>query len=174
MTNCFHICISICLVVFQTTIMPFLPLFDQFYDLPVLLVIYLGLFRSAREGVPVTILTGLFMDAFSGAPFGLYTTTYIWLYISIRWIISYLHGGNIFLLPVFVVFGVLMENAIFLAAIILPDPGSQVSEIGLQSILTQVLWGLCTGPPLIVLLKGGYRKWDQWLKERSPEPNGLV
>jgi rod shape-determining protein MreD len=174
MTYCFHICVGLCVVVFQTTIVPFLPLPGRFYDLLALLVVYLGLFRSAREGIPVILLFGLIMDAFSGVPFGLYTTAYVWLYISARWIIKYLHAGNIFLLPIVVVFGVLMENTIFLVTITLADPGSQLSPIAFRSISWQVLWAFFTGPPLLVFLKDGHIKWDQWVKEQSAERNGWV
>ena len=72
MTHFFHICICFGLVILQTTIMPYFSLFDKFYDLLSPFVVYLSLFRSTRESVPVILFFGFIMDSLSGWAFGLY------------------------------------------------------------------------------------------------------
>jgi cell shape-determining protein MreD len=114
MTYCFHIFICLCLIVVQTTVMSYIPLFERFYDLLSPFVIYLSIFRSNRESLVIIFIFGFFMDIISGGPFGLYITAYVWLFIVVRWAITFLHIGDSLILPFVVALGVLMENLIFI------------------------------------------------------------
>ena len=150
MTYLFFIFVSLCLVIIQTTIMPLLPLFDRFYDLLCPCVIYLGLFRPVREGLPIVLFFGLVMDSLFGGPFGLYLTSYIWIFIGVRWMITFLQLNNIFLLLFIVVLGVLLENLIFIGALTLLAPGSQFPPDAIRIVGVQVLWSICTGPFILL------------------------
>ena len=44
----FNISVCLCLVLLQTTVMPYLPLLDSFYDLLIPLIVFLGLYRPVR------------------------------------------------------------------------------------------------------------------------------
>ena len=117
----FFIYIFICLgfIVIQTTLFPLFAWLTDFYDLLIPFVVYLGLFRPLKEGLPVVFFLGLTMDTLSGGAFGIYSTTYFWLYACIAWLIGILHFKNNLLLPFIVVVGVLMENLVFLGTIML-------------------------------------------------------
>ena len=83
MTYFLYTVVCLLVVVFQTTLPMHFAMFGGMYDLFLLFVIYLGFYRTIREGFPFVIFFGLAMDALSGGPFGLYLTGYFWLYISI-------------------------------------------------------------------------------------------
>jgi hypothetical protein len=68
MTILFHILASLCLVLMKTTLIPGVPMFDKFYDLLIPIIIYLGLFRSLSEGVPIIFFFGIIMDSLCGGP----------------------------------------------------------------------------------------------------------
>jgi len=166
MTYFFYICVCLCLIIFQTAIMPYLPLFDRFYDLLCPFVIYLGLFRSARESIPVILIIGMIMDGIFGGPFGLYVTTYVWLFIGVKWMISYLHLGNSAILALVVASGVLLENFIFIGtmAIIAPEarfPANTTSIVGVQ-----VLWAIFTGPLVLKVFDYTQKGWNRWYAGR--------
>lgn len=164
MTYFFHICISFFLVILQTTVIPYIPLFDKFYDLLCPFVIYLSIFRSAREGIPVILFIGFVMDNISGGIFGLYLTTYIWLFIGVRWIITFLHLNDSLLLPFVVAAGVLMENLIFIGTHAMFGTGTWRSSTVLDTIGVQVLWAVLTGPVLLIFFNYANRRWNRWIK----------
>lgn len=169
MTYCFYICVFVFFVILQTVIMPCFGLFDSFYDLLVPFVIYLGLFRSVRESVPVIIAIGFVMDNISGAPLGLYLTAYLWLFAGVRWIVYVLHVGDKILLPFVVAAGVLLENAIFMGVIGMLEPGARFSSSAFTTVMVQVLWAAGTGPIFLILINGLHQGLNQWSIRVSQE-----
>ncbi|MCD6184552.1 MAG: hypothetical protein J7K84_01985 [Deltaproteobacteria bacterium] len=153
MIFCFYAVVIICLVITQTVIMAALPFFDSCYDILIPFIIYLGLFRSLREGLPVVLLSGFLLDGLSGAAFGLYTTTYIWLYICCRWIIGFFHAENIFILIFAVVSGVILQNLIFLSIFFILEPGSHMYSYILNSLQIQLIGAFITGPFFLLFFK---------------------
>ena len=162
MTYCFYMCIFVFFVILQTVIMPCFSLFDSFYDLLVPFIIYLGLFRSVRESVPVIIVIGFVMDNISGGPLGLYLTAYLWLFAGVRWIVYVLHVGDKVLLPFVVAAGVLLENAIFMGVIGMLEPGARFSSSAFTTVMVQVLWAAGTGPIFLILINGLHQGLNQW------------
>jgi cell shape-determining protein MreD len=165
MTYCFHIFICLLLIVVQTTVMPYIPLFERFYDLLIPFVIFLSIFRSNRESLVIIFLFGFFMDIISGGPFGLYITAYVWLFIGVRWAITFLHIGDSMLLPFVVALGVLMENFIFVVTSAMFEQSTRISEVMVSTIIVQVLWAIFTGPLFLMLFNTSYRRWDRWVNE---------
>jgi cell shape-determining protein MreD len=165
MTYCFHIFICLLLIVVQTTVMPYIPLFERFYDLLTPFVIFLSIFRSNRESLVIIFLFGFFMDIISGGPFGLYITAYVWLFIGVRWAITFLHIGDSMLLPFVVALGVLMENFIFVVTSAMFEQSSRVTEAMVSTIIVQVLWAIFTGPLFLMFFNYSHRRWDRWVNE---------
>lgn len=162
MTYCFYMCVFLFFVILQTVIMPCFSMFDRFYDLLVPLVIYLGLFRSVRESIPVIIVIGFVMDNLSGGPLGLYLTAYLWLFAGVRWIVYVLHVGDKVLLPFVVAIGVLLENAIFMGIISMLEPGARFASSAFTTIMVQVLWAAGTGPIFLILINSLHQGLNQW------------
>jgi rod shape-determining protein MreD len=104
------------------------------------------------------------MDAISGGTFGLYLTTYLWLFIGVRWIITFLHVGNNPLLPFIVIAGVLMENFIFVGSSVIFEPGLHFTSEMSITIGVQVFWAIFTGPMFLMLFKYSFGKWDKRVK----------
>ncbi len=165
MTYCYHVCICLFLIIVQTTVMPYIPLFQGFYDLLTPFVIFLCIFRPLRESIPVILFFGFVMEAISGGTFGLYLTTYLWLFIGVRWIITFLHVGNNPLLPFIVVAGVLMENLIIVGSNVIFDPGLRFTSEMSITIGVQVFWAIFTGPMFLLFFNYSFGKWDKRVKE---------
>ena len=162
MTYCFYTFSCLCLIILQTSIIPFAPGLDQCYDLASLLIMYLGLFRAAREGIIVMVLLGTIIDKLSGGPFGFFLTGYIWLYILFRWMRTFLHVGGTIILPFVVALGVLLENIVFLGLSALFVQGFQGIAGASSLVGRQVLWAMITGPFLIMLYRYAHEGWDAW------------
>ena len=171
MTYCFYIYACLCLIIFQTAIMPGLWLFDRFYDLLCPFVIYLGLFRPRRESIPFVLFLGFVMDNLSGGFFGLYITTYFWLLVSANQAVKFLHVGNRLIWPLVIAAGVLLENLIFLGSTVMFNPDLRFPANAISTVGGQVLWAIWTGPFFLLFIKYTHKRWDQWLNELFAREN---
>lgn len=175
MTYVFYIFTSLFLIVLQTVILPDLPVLNNVFDLTAMFVIYLGLLRSAREGLPVVFLLGVIMDNLSGAPFMVFITTYFWLYVGVRWLSRILQVGMRFRLAFIIGAGILLENVIFILAFGGIDALRQMPSTTAGMILPRLLWALIFGPFLILILEHVHRIWDRWVRTfliRRSDPIG--
>ena len=169
MTYLLYTVVCLLVVVFQTTLPMHFAMFGGMYDLFLLFVIYLGFYRTIQEGFPFVILFGLAMDALSGGPFGLYLTSYFWLYVSILGMIGFMRVGNNMILPLVVVGSILFQNIIFLGTMTLFVPEAKIPAFLYRNVLTQVLWSVITGPILILLFHRAHVVLEKWLKTFQPE-----
>ena len=165
MTYLFYIGLCLGLIIVQTTVMPGLPAFRHFYDLLLPLVLYLGLYRFVREGLLAVIVLGLVMDNLSGAPFGVYLTVYFWIFMLVSWGSTYLHVGNQILLFIVSGAGVLIENLIFLGTMTVLSKNFQLPAGVVDSLGNQIVWGLLTGPVLIVSIRFLHGRFEKWFEE---------
>ena len=169
MTYLFHILVGFCMVVFHTTIAPYTSLFSGFYDLLVVLIIYLGFFRSPREAIPFVLFFGMVMDVFSGGIFGLYATAYLWLYFCVMGLTLFIRKNNMLFLPVVALFGVVFENFVMIGITALMDAGSIIPESAVKIVIGQAVWALLTGPIVIVVIKYVDDTWEKFDNSREKE-----
>jgi len=106
------------------------------------------------------------MDTLSGGAFGMYSTTYFWLYGAIAWLIGFLHFKNNLLLPFVVVVGVFLENMVFLGTIKLGHPAGALPGGIFRTVSVQLLWALFTGPLLLLLIRAVHRGCAKWIVDR--------
>ena len=159
MNYCFYVGVCLFLILLQTTILPFIPLLQSIYDLLIPFVIYLGLYRPIREGLIFVFILGFPMDNLSGSPFGLYLTTYCWLFIGVKWITTLFQVGNRVLISVVVAAGVLVGNAIFISSFTI-EPDTRLPENAIQTVFIQFLWALVTGPLMLMIFRYGQNYLD--------------
>ena len=160
MSYCFNIAICLILVILQTTVMPNLSLLDRFYDLLIPFIVYLGLSRPVREGLLFVCFLGFIMDNLSGSPFGLYLTSYFWLFSGVKGITQLLQvGKRMFVITFIVACGVLAENLIFLGSFAIYSTEQQFAGGAFNVVAVQVLWALLTGAVLLII----FRNTHIWL-----------
>ena len=160
MSYCFNIGICLVLVILQTTVMPYLSLLDRLYDLLIPFIVYLGLSRPVREGLLFVCFLGFIMDNLSGSPFGLYLTSYFWLFIGVKGITQLLQvGKRVFVITFIVAAGVLAENLIFLGSFAIFSPEQQLADDAVKIVAAQILWALFTGSVFLII----FRNMHTWL-----------
>ncbi len=170
MTYLYYLIVCLGITVLQTTIFPNFSFFENFYDLLIPFVLYVGLYRSFIEGLPVVLFFGFVMDSFSGAPFGFYIILYFWFYLGIRWLIQFLHAGNVILLPFVIALGVIMENTGFFCIVIMLGKNTDgLSGDAAHIIVFQALWAILTGPIILMLISFIHKKWEAWVSGLSTE-----
>ena len=154
MSYFFNISACLFLVIMQTTVLPHLPLLEKFYDLLIPFIIYLSLSRPVRESLPFVLFLGFIMDNLSGGPFGLYLTTYFWLYVGVKGVMTFIQVGNRFLIITLIVAGgVLFENLILLGAFAILVSKQQFAGDAWGIITFQVLWAISTGSLFLLFIR---------------------
>ena len=160
MSYCFNIAICLILVILQTTVIPNSSLLCRFYDLLIPFIVYLGLSRPVREGLLFVCFLGFIMDNLSGSPFGLYLTSYFWLFSGVKGITQLLQvRKRVFVITFIVVSGVLAENLIFLGSFAIFSPEQQLGGDAFKIVAVQVMWALLTGAVLLII----FRNTHSWL-----------
>jgi len=157
----FHMFTGIFFITVQSSVMPYFRIFNGFYDLLAVFVIYLGMHRPLGESLPVILFLGIVMDNLCGGPFGLYITVYLWILFGIRWVIGFLHIKFFFLLPAVVSSGVLMENVISAFVVGAAEPESGFFLKAATAASEQIFWAVCTGTVLLSFIRYIYRRLDE-------------
>ncbi len=169
MTILFYILVSLCLVIIKTALIPGVTVLDKFYDLLIPIVIYLSLFRSLREGIPVVLFFGLIMDSLCGGPTGLYLATYVWLYAGMRWASQVMHAGNLVLMALAVAIGVAFESMVLMAYMFLLAPSAIVPVDAAKTVMLQIMWALITGPVILLIIGWAQKRLDVWRDRIFPD-----
>lgn len=161
MIYCAYIGISLCLVIIQTTVLPNVSPAGHFYDLLIPMLIYLALFRPSHESLPFVFFLGLLMDNLSGTPFGLYLTTYFWIYVGVKLVANYFRVGNRIMMALMVCCGVLIQNFLMVTSALLTDSAWLPPSDAVAIISSQLLWALITGPLLLILFRHSLGRLEQ-------------
>ena len=160
MTYGYYIIVSAGLILFQTTIVPAVPVLNTLFDFVGLFVIYLGFYRPAREALPAVVILGLLADNLSGAPFMLYITAYLWVFFGIRVLSQILQVSLRFRTAYIVAAGVLMENLIFIFAFVFLGPGTDSPVAATGAVVMELIWAFTLGPILMLGFKITHQIWD--------------
>ncbi len=172
MIHGYHLIVCLFLIILQTT-----RLLGggsaNLFDLLAPFIVYLGVYRLPREALPIILLGGLAMDGLSGGVFGVHLTAYLWMYVGVCWVIQFLHVGNVILLPLLVSVAVAFESLITaFAAIVLASKAWPVESM-FAVVSGQVVWGMVTGPFLVLLLIKGQNAVQRMNKSFLVEKDGL-
>ncbi len=163
-----YIGISLALVICRTTLLPYTPVMGNFFDPLLCLVVYLSVFRPLTESIPLLAFLGILMDTLSGGPFGLYLTSYVWLFIGVRLAAAFIRVESPILLVLLMAGGVLLQNLVFLGAM----TAFHLTRIGsgdmLRVFIEQVGWVLLAGPPLAVLMRSVERTAAASRRRQAP------
>lgn len=153
MTVVFIAILWLVFILCQSVVLPTLFGWGFVYDLTIPIVVYLAVFRPLREGAIIVFALGLTMEGLSGGAFGIYMTTYYWLFISLKWLISLFNVQNSLLIPFVVAAGVAWENAV--VVFVMSLGGSEMTAIAevIAHMVSQVLWALPTGPVLLIVIR---------------------
>lgn len=160
MAYVFYLCICLFLVIVQTTVFPLFPVLINFFDLMLPVIIYIGFFRSIRESIPVLFFFGLVMDGLSGAPFGLFFSSYIWLYVIVLLLKQVFLVKKMLLLSFVAALGVLIQNGILIVVenLFFPKLNFLVSIVSILWI--ELLYAIIVGPVMIIALLTFHQKWN--------------
>ncbi len=155
-----HLLLLLFLVVLNTSHLYSLYLEGLFSLLILVFLAYLAGYGSLSESIGVALVLGFLMDGFSGAPFGLYISAYVWIEIIARWVVTYLHLENPMTIRLLLISGILVEKTMHAFVLTITGQGRIVPEEMALLILMQGLWAVLIGPLGFRLLHRVYA-WRQ-------------
>jgi cell shape-determining protein MreD len=149
---CLYLMVGFSLVVGQTTILRLPLLQGIFYDLLIPLVVFLGLHVRDGRGVSVVVILGMIMDLLSGGIFGLYLSTYFWIFLLVKSVSKYFNVDDALFQSLLVGTCVLGQHLVFCASLAPPWKEPQLLAAQTIPILVQTLLAVLTGPSIFVAL----------------------
>ncbi|RLC33184.1 MAG: rod shape-determining protein MreD [Deltaproteobacteria bacterium] len=152
--------VCIVIVVAQSTAYPVFLSLNGLYDVFLPFLVYLAVFRPVGEPIVAGIFAGVMMDSLSGGAFGLYTLSYLWITICIRFAIRFFDGDSILFQLSAVGLGELLENGLFWAT---EEIAGKIGQegFGVTPVLTrQLLPAILTGPLLVMFFKWLFQKLE--------------
>ncbi len=157
---------GILLISLQTTLVHALAPFIFFYDLMIPFVVFFILFRGGGEGLIASVFVGCAMDTLSGAPFGVYVFSYLWLVLLFKNVKPYLQISDSTLFQVVVVCGVFIELTIFGVVYALSAPSFYFSRSIIWMMFTQLFSAMIFGPFVFVLFQKGFGLMENLIDEK--------
>jgi rod shape-determining protein MreD len=152
-----YITCGLFMVICQTTVIPRLAFVGYLFDLVLPVVIYLAAFRPLREALPFTVFLGVLMDNLSGGPFGLYLTSYVWLFIAARAAATVVRAENPIMIVLILIGAVATQNALFFAILGASGLGHFSGSFALRVVTEQIGWVLLVGPFLAWGIQAAHR-----------------
>jgi len=158
------------IILFQMSLVPSFSFSEYVFDPAIPYVLYISLFRPSRSVSMVSLVLGLLMDGISGAPFGLYTTTYLWITVAVRQITTLIRMDQTWMILLFTGLGILFEGMVLLGMTALIDPGFRIPITAVERIAIQVLLAVFSVPFLFSLLRRFQAVWDAFVNGSQPGP----
>jgi rod shape-determining protein MreD len=161
--------VSLFMVICQTTLIPHLAFVRHFFDLLLAVVIYLAAFRRLHEALPFTLFLGVLMDNLSGGPFGLYLTSYVWLFIGTRAAATVVRAENPLMIVLMLIGAVAAQNALFFAVLGAAGP-ADLAGFAARVVAEQIGWVLLIGPFLAWGMRDAHRHSARRARTTAVEP----
>lgn len=156
--------ISLFLIVFQTVLLP--GLLSSFYcfDLTIILIIYISLYFSHYLVVAVIAGMGGIMDSLSGAPFFLYTFSYLWIFLIVRLARKLVFQTSVPFVLVVSLLSVTIQQCIFLFSLFARQEYTGAWPMNVSLMVQQVAWGGVLIPLGVGMISVGNRRWQNLIQ----------
>lgn len=156
MTYVFFFICALILAMFETV--GFSPFFSAaIYDLQIPLIIAVSVLGRTYWSLLVIFWVAVVMDTLSGGPFGIYLTTYVWLFFPVKALSLLVSTRSYLAVALLSVVGVLFENFVFtfvqlLSAGTVPN----FHNVIIPAVIVQCVLACITGPIIYFLLARGH------------------
>jgi rod shape-determining protein MreD len=148
------------IVVFQTVLLPSFSGTFYFFDLTIILIVYISLYSSHYSAVAAIAGIGGIMDSLSGGPFFLYTFSYVWIFLIVQLARQFVFHSSILFVMVISFLSVAIQQGIFLFSVFARQDYTGVEPMDIALILRQVAWGGVLVPLGVGMISTGNRRWQ--------------
>lgn len=173
MTYVFFFICALILAMIESVVFP-PSLSAMVYDLQIPLVIAVSVLGRAYAALIMIFLVAVVMDTLSGGPFGIYLTTYVWLFFPVKALSLLVSTRSYLAVALLSVLGVLFENFVFMFVQLLTSGAvPNFYTVILPLVIMQCITAFITGPLIYFLLIKGHG-FIQTLEGRRPQDSNVV
>ena len=169
----FYPILSLFLVILQTIVVPETFFFNACFDLLIINVLYISLVTSHGLMIFYMVVLGWIMDSLSGAPFGFYISSYVWIYLFVQILRHVIHAGSLIFVPVISVAAVFMEHGFLIFTLLVRQGGWFFSSADVVAMCKQALMGFFIIPPCLWLVHRFRMGWDAKMRRLTGENAGV-
>lgn len=148
------------IVVFQTVLLPGFSGTFYFFDLTIILIVYISLYSSHYSAVAAIAGIGGIMDSLSGGPFFLYTFSYVWIFLIVQLARQFVFQTSALFVMVISLLSVAIQQGIFLFSVFARQDYTGVESMDIALMLRQVAWGGVMIPLGVGMISTGNRRWQ--------------
>jgi rod shape-determining protein MreD len=167
------------IVVFQTVLLPCFSGALYFFDLTIILIVYISLYSSHYSVVAAVAGIGGIMDSLSGGPFFLYTFSYVWIFLIVQMARRFVFQTSFLFVMVISLLSVAIQQGIFLFSVIVRQDNIGFESMDIALMVRQVAWGGVMIPLGVGVISTGNRRWQaliqrtlrNWEQKRT-QPHG--
>jgi len=152
------------LVVFQTVLLPVVPGAFYYFDLTIILIIYISLNTSHYLAVAAIAGIGAIMDSLSGGPFFVYTFSYIWIFLIVHVARQVVFQTSILFVMVIGLLSVAIQQGIFFFSVVARQDYTVIGSMDIALMLRQVALGGVMIPLGVGIISTGSRRWQALIR----------
>ena len=156
----FFILVTLFLTIIQTAAFPDFFLSNHTFDLLIIIIIYLGLIFKHPAIIFVVILIGFVADSFSGVYFGLYLTTYIWIYVIVQGLKLFVFSKNLTFYIVIALIAVTVESLFLMISVFINQGETGVASLNYYLIVKQMFLACIFIPISLEVLTFIHNKYE--------------
>ena len=156
----FFILLTLFLTIIQTTAFPDFFLAHHSFDLLIIIIIYLGLIFKNPAIIFVVILIGIAVDSVSGVYFGLYLTTYIWIYVIVQGLKIVVFSRNIVFYVVIAIAAVAIESIFLILSVFINQGKTGVASLNYYLMIKQMFWACIFIPLALEMITIVQKKYE--------------
>lgn len=155
----FFVVLTLFLLIIQTIILPMSGFFIQTFDLMIIVILFLSLVIAHLSVLLVIAGIGIIMDSLSGAPFGYYLFSYLWLYTIVSLFRQFFFQKSVAFLMVVSIASVLIQQLMFLFSVFITSSDTSPFHFDVSYFIPQLFWAFIIIPPWIMGLDIIYKQW---------------
>jgi len=167
----FFILLTFFLTIIQTAAFPDFFLSNHFFDLLIIIILYLGLTFKHPAIIFVVVLIGSVVDSLSGVYFGLYLTTYIWIYIIVQGLKLFVFSRNTVFYLVISITAVSIESLFLIISVFISQGKSGVASLNYYLMLKQMFLACIFIPLSLVIITFIQKKYEIFIENLSSKIN---
>jgi rod shape-determining protein MreD len=137
----FFILLTLFLTTVQTTVFPDFFLSHHSFDLLIINILYLSIVFKHPSILIIIALIGCAVDSVSGVYFGLYLTTYIWIYLIVQGLKQFVFSRNIIFYVVIAIVAIAVESIFLVLSVFINQGKDGVASLNYYLMIKQMFLG---------------------------------
>lgn len=156
----FFVILTLFLTILQTTAFPDFFLSYHSFDLLIINILYLSLVFTHPGMIVAVILIGCIVDSISGVHFGLYLTTYIWIYVIVQGLKQFVFLRNMGFYIIIAATAVVIESLFLILSVFINQGNNGVLSLNFYLMAKQMFWACIFIPLALEIIRITQKKYE--------------